>query len=134
MNSLTLGFLIVFSVILLNLSNDNILSYAQEGEINDIVMKDLDLIVEEYVSGLDKPVLIDFIGEQMLVIEKDGTVRIINDGILNPEPILELEVSDATEEGLIGILVDNNDIFLHYTTRDANDDSTSNWFTKYSWN
>ena len=46
MNSLTLGFLIVFSVILLNLSNDNILSYAQEGEINDIVMKDLDLIVE----------------------------------------------------------------------------------------
>ena len=134
MNKLTLGFLIVFSVILLNLSSNNILAYAEEGKINDIVMKDLDLIVEEYVSGLDKPVLIDFIGEQMLVIEKDGTVRIINDGILNPEPILELKVSDATEEGLIGILVDNNDVFLHYTTRDANDDSTSNWFTKYSWN
>ena len=135
MNKLTLGFLIIFSIILLNLSSNNILSYAEEGEINDIVMKDLDLIIEEYVSGLDKPVLIDFIGEQMLVIEKVGTVRIINDGILNPEPILELnELSTSTEEGLIGMLVDNNDVFLHYTTRDANDDSTSNWFTKYSWN
>ena len=131
---LTLGFLIIFSVILLNLSGNNILSYAEEGKINYIVMKDLDLIVEEYVSGLDKPVLIDFIDEQMLVIEKVGTVRIISDGILNPEPILELNVGTSTEEGLIGMLVDNNDVFLHYTTRDANDDSTSNWFTKYSWN
>ena len=134
MNKLTLGFLIIFSVILLNLSGNNILSYAEEGKINYIVMKDLDLIVEEYVSGLNKPVLIDFIDEQMLVIEKVGTVRIISDGILNPEPILELNVGTSTEEGLIGMLVDNNDVFLHYTTRDANDDSTSNWFTKYSWN
>ena len=135
MNKLTLGFLIIFSVILLSLSGNNILSYAEEGKTNEIVMKDLDLIVEEYVSGLDKPVLIDFIDGQMLVIEKVGTVRIISDGILNPEPILELnELSTSTEEGLIGMLVDNNDVFLHYTTRDANDDSTSNWFTKYSWN
>ena len=131
---LTLGFLIIFSVILLSLSGNNILSYAEEGKINYIVMKDSDLIVEEYVSGLNKPVLIDFIDEQMLVIEKVGTVRIISDGILNPEPILELNVGTSTEEGLIGMLVDNNDVFLHYTTRDANDDSTSNWFTKYSWN
>ena len=135
MNKLILGFLIIFSIILLNLSSNNILSYAEEGKTNDIVMKDLDLIVEEYVSGLDKPVLIDFIDGQMLVIEKVGTVRIISDGILNPEPILELnELSTSTEEGLIGMLVDNNDVFLHYTTIDANDDSTSNWFTKYSWN
>ena len=134
MNKLTLGFLIIFSVILLSLSGNNILSYAEEGKINYIVMKDSDLIVEEYVSGLNKPVLIDFIDEQMLVIEKVGTVRIISDGILNPEPILELNVGTSTEEGLIGMLVDNNDVFLHYTTRDANDDSTSNWFTKYSWN
>ena len=125
---LTLGFLIIFSVILLSLSGNNILSYAEEGKINYIVMKDSDLIVEEYVSGLNKPVLIDFIDEQMLVIEKVGTVRIISDGILNPEPILELNVGTSTEEGLIGMLVDNNDVFLHYTTRDANDDSTSNGF------
>jgi len=134
MNPFTLGFLIVFSVILLNFSSNNILTYAEEEKTNSIVMKDLDLIVEEYVSGLDKPVLIDFIDGQMLVIEKVGTVRIINDGILNPNPILELKVSEATEEGLIGMLVDGNDVFLHYTTRDTNDDSTSNWFTKYSWN
>ena len=135
MNKLILGFLIALSVILLSLSSNSILSYAEEGKTNEIVIKDLDLIVEEYVSGLDKPVLIDFIDGQMLVIEKVGTVRIISDGILNPEPILELnELSTSTEEGLIGMLVDNNDVFLHYTTRDANDDSTSNWFTKYSWN
>ena len=102
------------------------------------MIKDSNLIVEEYVSGLNLPVMIDFIGDDdgvhMLVIEKDeGTVKIIKDGILISEPILQLEVSHTSEEGLIGILVQNNDVFVHHTTRSVDDDTTSNWFTKYTW-
>ena len=128
-------FLILFSIILLNLGSNDILTYAEENKTNNIVIKDSNLIVEEYVSGLNLPVMIDFIDEHMLVVEKDeGTVKIIKDGILISEPILQLEVSNASEEGLLGILVQNNDVFLHYTTSNVDDDTTSNWFTKYTWN
>ena len=131
-------FLILFSIILLNLGSNDILTYAEENKTNNIVIKDSNLIVEEYVSGLNLPVMIDFIddddGVHMLVIEKDeGTVKIIKDGILISEPILQLEVSNTSEEGLLGILVQNNDVFVHHTTRSVDDDTTSNWFTKYTW-
>ena len=126
-------FLILFSIILLNLGSNDILTYAEENKTNNIVIKDSNLIVEEYVSGLNLPVMIDFIDEHMLVVEKDGTVRIIKDGILSSEPILQLEVSNSSEEGLLGILVQNNDVFVHHTTRSVDDDTVSNWFTKYTW-
>ena len=83
-------FLILFSIILLNLGSNDILTYAEENKTNNIVIKDSNLIVEEYVSGLNLPVMIDFIGDDdgvhMLVIEKDGTVRIIKDEILKLYP------------------------------------------------
>ena len=138
MRVVTPVFLILFSIILLNLDSNDILTYAEENKTNNIVIKDSNLIVEEYVSGLNLPVMIDFIddddGVHMLVIEKDeGTVKIIKDGILISEPILQLEVSNASEEGLLGILVQNNDVFVHHTTRSVDDDTASNWFTKYTW-
>ena len=130
-----LGFLILFSILFVNLTSNNILTYAEENKTNNIVIKDTDLIIEEYLSGLNLPVMIDFIGEHMLVVEKDeGTIKIIKNGVLISEPILQLEVSNASEEGLIGILVQNNDVFVHHTTRSIDDGTISNWFTKYTWN
>ena len=126
--------LVLFLIISLNLVGNDIFTYAEDEETDRIVLKDADLIVEEYASGLKLPVMIGFIDESMLVIEKDGTVRIIKDKILASEPVLQLEVSTTSEEGLLGILVQNNDVFLHYTTSNVDDDTTSNWFTKYSWN
>ena len=135
MKAAVLILLISFSILSLNLASNDILTYAEENKTNNIVIKDSNLIVEEYVSGLNLPVMIDFIDEHMLVVEKDeGTVKIIKDGILISEPILQLEVSHTSEEGLLGILVQNNDVFVHHTTRSVDDDTTSNWFTKYTWN
>ena len=135
MGIVILGFLMLFSIISLNLASNNISTYAEETETNNIVIKDADLVVEEYISGLNLPVMIDFIDQYMLVIEKDeGTVKIIKDGILISEPILQLEVSNASEEGLLGILVQNNNVFLHHTTNSVDDGTVSNWFTKYTWN
>ena len=130
MKIIFLGFLIFLLVILFYL-DDNILSYAEEKEI---VIRDEMFKTDEYVSGLIDPVMIDFIGDHVLVIEKDGYVRIIKNGVLVSEPVLQLEVSNTVEEGLIGILVKNNDVFIHHTTQNLEDGSTSNWFTKYQWN
>ena len=120
----------ILLIICIQLSNEHLFVNAEKEY--DIVIKDPNLVIEEYVSGLQLPVMIDFIGDDMLVIEKaEGTVRIIKDGILIPEPLIQLEVSSTAEEGLIGILVDNDDIYLHYTTKNSDDGTTSNWFTKY---
>ena len=130
MNIFVLTLILLFSI--LTVGSNNNLTYAEE-ETNNIVMKS-NLIVEEYITGLTMPVLIDFIGEQILVVEKDlGTIKLIKDGILISEPILQIDVDGTTEEGLIGMLVRDNDVFIHYTTR-SQDNLTSNWFTKYTWN
>ena len=71
MGIVILGFLMLFSIISLNLASNNISTYAEETETNNIVIKDADLVVEEYISGLNLPVMIDFIDQYMLVIEKD---------------------------------------------------------------
>ena len=135
MKMYVLGFLILFSILFVNLTSNDILTYAEENKTNNIVIRDADLIIEEYLSGLNLPVMIDFIGEHMLVVEKnEGTIKIIKNGVLISEPILQLEVSNASEEGLIGILVQNNDVFVHHTTRSIDDGTISNWFTKYTWN
>jgi len=60
-----LGFLIFLLVILFYL-DDNILSYSEEKEIDEIVIRSEMFKIEEYVSGLQLPVMIDFI---------DGHVR-----------------------------------------------------------
>ena len=62
--------------------DDNILSYSEEKEIDEIVIRSEMFKIEEYVSGLQLPVMIDFIDGHVLVIEKDGYVRIIKNGVL----------------------------------------------------
>ena len=123
--------LVFLTIIFVHLENENISANAEDE--NKIIIKDSSLIVEEYISGLEYPVMIDFIGNDMLVIEKaKGTVRIIKNDVLVTEPLIKLEVSKTAEEGLIGILVNGDDVYLHYTTKNLEDATTSNWFTKYS--
>ena len=50
MRIVVLGFLILFSIISLNFTSNDILTYAEENKTNNIVIKDANLIVEEYVS------------------------------------------------------------------------------------
>ena len=69
------------------------------------VLRDHNVIVEEYVNGLRLPTTIAFIDNDLLVLEKNGNVRLIRDGVLQSSPVLTLEVGKTIEEGLIGILV-----------------------------
>ena len=97
------------------------------------VLRDHNVIVEEYVNGLRLPTTIAFIDNDLLVLEKNGNVRLIRDGVLQSSPVLTLEVGKTIEEGLIGILVKNNLVYLHYTTDDPTTKTTSNWIYKYQW-
>lgn len=77
--------------------------------------------VEEVVSGLEVPWGIAFLPNNgMLVTERSGRIRRVENGKLRPQPIATVKVSDRGEGGLLGIATHpdfaNNRFFYIYFT------------------
>lgn len=66
--------------------------------------------VEEFVSGLNVPWSISFTSNsRMLVTERPGNLRVIENGVLDPKPIHVFEeVTSSGEEGLMSVTLDPN--------------------------
>tara|TARA_B100000686_G_scaffold218019_1_gene225154 strand:- start:9722 stop:11434 length:1713 start_codon:yes stop_codon:yes gene_type:complete len=80
------------------------------------IVLDPDFKIEEFVSGLFVPVNMEFIGNDLLVLEKNsGTVRHIKDNILLDSPVLDVEVSNYGEHGLLGITSVKTNVYLFFT-------------------
>ena len=114
--------------------SDEIQIDAQSSNTSLPLIKEPNFLIEEYVTGLDFPTTFDFIGNDILVLEKNGSIRLIENGKLLENAIEKIDVSTTMEEGLLGILTNENSVYLHYTTRDSDSDLTSNWFYKFNWN
>ena len=72
--------------------------------------------IEKYVTDLHVPIAIDFIDSDMFVIQKnDGIIYLIQNDKLKKQPILDLEVSNYGEQGLLGITTTNDKIYLFFT-------------------
>jgi glucose/arabinose dehydrogenase len=81
--------------------------------------------VQEVVSGLSFPLYLtappgDF--TRLFVVEKNGRIRIVKDGVLLPDAFLDLsaQVSSGSEQGLLGLAFDpeyttNGHFVVHYT-------------------
>jgi aldose sugar dehydrogenase len=90
-------------------------------------IRDPNLQAEELVTGLLRPTAMAFLGDSsddILVTFKDnGTVRRIIDGVLQPEPLLDVAVANnngTNERGMLGMAVaEQNEtttyVFLYYT-------------------
>lgn len=73
--------------------------------------------VSTFVSGLDTPWQMAFLPDgRILVTERAGAVRVIENKVLNPTPYLDLRdtVIEAGESGLLGIAVDPDFSTNHY--------------------
>ena len=99
------------------------------------IVLDSDFKVEEFVSGLSVPVNMEFVGEDLLILEKNsGTVRHIKDNVLLDSAVLDVEVSNYGEHGLLGITSVENNVFLFFT--EAYHDggrALENRIYQYSW-
>src|SRR5690606_27396447 len=101
-------------------------------EISDSRLK-----VEKVIEGLDLPTSMTFIGlDDILILEKEsGAVRLVSNGQLQEEPVLELAVESDSERGLLGIAVQDNNVngtktvFLYFTQ--ASGDEVRNRVYKY---
>jgi glucose/arabinose dehydrogenase len=63
------------------------------------------LTAELVLDGLSSPTSIAFLDENnILLLEKAGSVRLISNGQLQPQPVLQLQgVESNNERGLLGI-------------------------------
>ena len=100
-----------------------------------ITIHDPEIVVEEFVTGLSSPTSISFVGSDVLVLQKnDGKVRLIRDGILQNNPVLDVPVSNNSERGLLGIESVGNDVYLFFTESLIDGgDPLGNRIYKYSW-
>ena len=97
---------------------------AQEAEITGAgpSVNDTRLAVEQVTGGLISPTTMAFLDEDtILVLEKDsGRVRMIENGVLQPEPLLDVAVANDGERGLLGtaVSIENETttyVFLYFT-------------------
>ena len=97
-------------------------------------VNDPSLRVEEVFEGLQLPTSMAFLGENdILVTEKDsGTVQRIVDGELQEEPVIDVQVANNDERGLLGIDISNTNgtgtanneqyVFLYFTESGGGED------------
>ncbi|HEX6282495.1 MAG TPA: PQQ-dependent sugar dehydrogenase [Nitrososphaera sp.] len=97
-------------------------------------VNDPNLRVEEVFEGLELPTSMAFLGENdILVTEKDsGTVQRIVDGELQDDPVIDVQVANNDERGLLGIDISNTNstdtanneqyVFLYFTESGGGED------------
>jgi glucose/arabinose dehydrogenase len=110
-------------------TTDTDLSY--EAEANDQpIITDPNLEVKQVVEGLELPTSMAFLGpDDILILEKDNGIlhRIVN-GKMLPEPLLDVNVANENERGMLGIAVAKSEtstyVFAYFTESivDGNDD------------
>ena len=98
------------------------------------VINDPNLMAEIVVEELSSPTSMAFMdSNNILVLEKTGSVRLISNGILQEQPVLNVPVDTENERGLLGIatLEDDNTVFLYFT---ESDETLRNRVYRYNWN
>jgi aldose sugar dehydrogenase len=119
----------------------NVYGLKQNGNDKDgPKINDPNLKIQTVFKGLKWPTSMAFLGpNDILVLEKnDGTVRRIVNGIMLPQPLLDVNVATMAERGMLGIAIARNYsvssstgsnkittfVFLYYTeapTKDGDD-------------
>ena len=100
------------------------------------IVKDANFVVEEYVEGLEWPTTMTFVGEDIIILEKNsGNVRLIKNGVLQEEPIKKFNVSNLAERGLLGVISSESIVYFYLTEKDPISNSViGNRIYKANWN
>jgi aldose sugar dehydrogenase len=125
---------IVFTLLLPSASETSI---AREEEESGPGVHDSRLSVELVAKGLKFPTSMRFLdADNILVLQKnDGQVRLVSDGELRKEPVMDADVVNEVERGLLGVAIwngsDDTSVFLYMTEKD--DGVIRNRVYKYSY-
>ena len=104
-------------------------------------LSDPNIRVEKVIAGLESPTSMAFLdNDDIIITQKDnGRVRLVSNGVLQPQPILQVPVLNNSERGLLGVAIANTTtdsstktVFLYYT--EAVGDQARNRIYRYEWN
>ncbi|MDQ3854028.1 MAG: PQQ-dependent sugar dehydrogenase [Thermoproteota archaeon] len=104
-------------------------------------LSDPNIRVERVMTGLEMPTSMAFLdNDDILITQKDnGRVRLVSNGILQPQPILQVPVVNNSERGLLGVAIANTTttsttktVFLYYT--EPVGEQVKNRLYRYEWN
>ena len=105
------------------------------------IIYDDDYIVEKFATGLHYPTTMHFVGDDILILEKNTgkVIRISDNGVMYNEPVLDVPVSQVNEAGLLGIISISNHVYLSFTESlsgfDKHDHkNVRNAVYQYDWN
>ena len=98
---------------------------------------DENYIVEQFVAeGIpNSPTTMTFLGDDILVLQRyDGIVRLVRDGVLQPEPVLDVSVAKDGERGMLGITSDGSKVYVYFTAADFDaGKAIENRIYRYDW-
>ena len=103
-------------------------------------ISDPNITVQKVISGLQSPTSMAFLDNDSIIITQkdDGKVRLVSNGILQPQPILQVPVVNNSERGLLGVAIANTTdssttktVFLYYT--EPVGDQAKNRIYRYEW-
>ena len=129
--------LIIISIFLIGFIFVNISPYAFAGIFDEPTLNVKDLVVEKYVSNLCCMITtMTFVGDDILFLQKsDGQVRLIQNGLLQSEPVLDVHVNSVGEKGMLGITSVDSSVYLYFTESEKDGgDALGNRIYKYEWN
>jgi aldose sugar dehydrogenase len=129
-------------VILAQLSEDNSNNTFQVlPDPSPPTISDPNLRLERVITGLERPTSMAFLdNDDIIITQKDnGMVRLVSNGILQPQSILQVSVANNSERGLLGVAIANTTtsstaktVFLYYT-EPIGGDQVRNRLYKYEW-
>jgi glucose/arabinose dehydrogenase len=104
-------------------------------------LSDPNIRVEKVIAGLESPTSMAFLdSDDIIITQKDnGIVRLVSNGVLQPQPLLQVPVLNNSERGLLGVAIANittdsstKTVFLYYT--EPVGDQARNRIYRYEWN
>jgi glucose/arabinose dehydrogenase len=99
------------------------------------VLYDQNLVLQEYARDIGWGyTTMTFVGDDILLLQKLGTVSLIRDGIIQEEPVLEIDVNPIRESGLLGVTSVGSTVYLYFTEVDLDGEQLGNRIYKYDWN
>ena len=133
-------YIVFISLIAVIVSTGVYIKYDENISVDEIIQSFItpsvfsnDLRVETYAEDLVFPTTMSFVGEDLLVLEKDGNVKLIKDGNVHSESNLSLDVNSFGERGLLGITTFKNHVYLYFTQEKSNNE-IHNYIYQYQWN
>jgi len=97
----------------------------------DPYLKDSSLNIEIIMANLSKPTGITFLDNDIVLIEKNGDVKLLSSKTYIARSIFHFDVEQKSGRGLLAVESNDNDLFFYFT--DSSVDPIRNRVFKYSW-